>query len=397
MLHVVTVDGSRVRYRNRWVLTSDLVRERKLGRSLHHGAFEADANGGGEARGPKNWSNTNVVAHAGKLLSLYEGSAPYELNDSFGTVGEYTFDDMLPNAMTAHPKIDPVWDEMCFFRYSAEPPYLMYGVVDPRGEISRTMPIDIPRPVLMHDFAITDQHVVFFDSPAVIDPAASATGAPMVRWMPEHGTRIGVMSRDRDQVHVRWFPVENCFAGHFVNAYTEGDSVVVDYIHRPSFELDAAVGVRQCPTLHRAVIDLGRGVVRDEMLDPTPMDFPRIDDRRTGLQYRYGYLAAVTHGDGAPKGVGFDTLARYDVQSRSIVHHRFDPGVVVGEPLFVPRPDSITEGDGWVLTLSYDCRNDRSELVIIDAMEFANAPLARVRLPRRIPAGLHGAWVPTPA
>ena len=76
--------------------------------------------------------------------------------------------------MTAHPKIDPIWDELCWFRYSAEPPYLVYGVVSPRGQISRTVPIDLPRPVFMHDFAVTDQHVVFFDSPAVIDPAAAA-------------------------------------------------------------------------------------------------------------------------------------------------------------------------------------------------------------------------------
>ena len=166
---------------------------------------------------------------------------------AFGTVGEHTFDGALPGAMTAHPKIDPIWDELCFFRYSAEPPYLVYGVVSPRGEISRTVPIDIPRPVLMHDFAVTDQHVVFFDSPAVIDPAAAATGAPMVRWEPEHGTRIGVMSRDGEHDHVRWFPVENRFAMHFMNAYNDGDAIVVDYVHRPSFELDTAVGIEQTP------------------------------------------------------------------------------------------------------------------------------------------------------
>ena len=99
----------------------------------------------------------------------------------------------------------------------------------------------------MHDFAVTDQHVVFFDSPAVINPAAAATGEPMVRWEPEHGSRIGVLSRDGEYDRVRWFPVENRFVMHVMNAYNDGDTIVVDYVHRPSFELDTAAGIQGSP------------------------------------------------------------------------------------------------------------------------------------------------------
>lgn len=390
MLHVVTLGQARARYRNRWVLTKDLVAEREVGHALHSGTFDSVR----EGNGTKNWSNTNVISHAGRILSLWEGGAPYELTWRFGTVGEHTFEDALPGAMCAHPKLDPIWDELCWFRYSAEPPYLVFGVVSPRGQISRQLPIDIPRPVVMHDFAVTDQHVVFFDSPAVIDPAAAATGAPMVRWAPEHGTRIGVMSRDGEHDRVRWFPVENRFVMHVMNAYNDGDAIVVDYVHRPSFELDTVTGIDDLPRLHRTVIELGRGAVSDEMLDPTPVDLPRIDDRRAGLRYRYGFLAAVTHSDGRPNGIGFDTLLRYDVQSNGVVQHRMKDGVVVGEPLFVPRPDSVTEGDGWVMAYTYDVARDRSELVIIDAQDFAARPVATVQLPQRVPAGTHGTWLP---
>lgn len=398
MLHVVTLGQGRARYRNRYVLTEGLVAERAEGHALYSGTFDpADPAPGrsDNGRGPKNWSNTNVISHAGRILSLWEGGAPYELTWRFGTVGKHTFDGGLPGAMCAHPKIDPIWDELCFFRYAAEPPYLVYGVVSPRGQISRTVPIDVPRPVLMHDFAVTDQHVVFFDSPAVIDPAAAATGDPMVRWQPEHGTRIGVLSRDGEHDRVRWFPVENRFAMHFMNAYNDGDAIVVDYIHRPSFELDTVAGIEQVPRLHRSVIELGRGIVSDEMLDSTPVDMPRIDDRRAGLRYRYGYLAAVTQSDGRPNGIGFDTLLRYDLRTNAVVHHRFKDGVIVGEPQFVARPGSITEGDGWILALTYDVVHDRSELVIVDAEDFAARPVATVQLPRRVPAGLHGTWLPT--
>jgi carotenoid cleavage dioxygenase len=181
---------------------------------------------------------------------------------------------------------------------------------------------------------------------------------------------------------------------HVLNAYNDSDTIVVDYVHRPSFEIDTAAGIEGSPRLHRSVIELGTGIVNDEMLDSTPVDLPRIDDRRAGLKYRYGYLAAVTHSDGRPDGVGFDTLMRYDLRTNAVVHHRFKDNVIVGEPQFVPRPESLTEGDGWILALTYDVVHDRSELVIIDAEDFAAQPVATVQLPRRVPAGLHGTWLP---
>jgi carotenoid cleavage dioxygenase len=390
MVHVVTLSQGRARYRNRWVLTRDLVAEREAGRSLHSGTNESVR----DPNGRKNWSNTNVVAHAGRILSLWEGGMPYELTWRFGTVGEQTFDGGLPGGMCAHPKLDPIWDELCWFRYSVEPPYIVFGVISPRGQISRQVPIDIPRPVLMHDFAVTDQHVVFFDCPAVLDPAAAATGAPVVSWKPEHGTRIGVMSRDTEHDRVRWFQVENRFVSHVMNAFNDGDAIVVDYVHRPRFALDAAGGVEDMPRLHRAVIELGRGAVSDELLDPTPVDLPRIDDRRAGLRYRYGWTAGVTHSDGRPEGVGYDTLLRFDLQTNAAVQHRMPEGVLVGEPQFVARPGSEVEGDGWVLAYTYDVVDDRSAMLVIDAEDFAARPVATVHLPQRVPAGLHGTWLP---
>jgi carotenoid cleavage dioxygenase len=85
---------------------------------------------------------------------------------------------------------------------------------------------------------------------------------------------------------------------------------------------------------------------------------------------------------------------RYDLRATAVLQHRFPDGVVVGEPQFVPRRDSTAEGDGWILALTYDIVHDRSSLVVIDAADFAAAPVAVVKLPRRVPAGLHGTWIP---
>ena len=105
MLHILSFAQSRARYRNRYVLTKDLVAERQVGHALHTGTFGPGETAPGvsdfDGHGSKNWSNTNVVAHAGRILSLWEGGPPYELTWGFGTVGEHTFDGGLPGAMCA--------------------------------------------------------------------------------------------------------------------------------------------------------------------------------------------------------------------------------------------------------------------------------------------------------
>jgi carotenoid cleavage dioxygenase len=63
------------------------------------------------------------------------------------------------------------------------------------------------------------------------------------------------------------------------------------------------------------------------------------------------------------------------------------------EPVFVPRSPDAGEDDGWILAYVYDRSTDRSDVVVIEAGDFAAAPVATVHLPRRVPFGFHGNWV----
>lgn len=60
--------------------------------------------------------------------------------------------------------------------------------------------------------------------------------------------------------------------------------------------------------------------------------------------------------------------------------------------LFVPRPGSEKEDDGWVLALVYDAAHHRSDLVILDASDFSKGVIARLHLKHHIPYGLHGSF-----
>ncbi len=68
------------------------------------------------------------------------------------------------------------------------------------------------------------------------------------------------------------------------------------------------------------------------------------------------------------------------------------PRGFVGEPIFVPRPDSEKEDDGWVLALVYDAAHHRSDVIILDASDFSKGTIARLHLKHHIPYGLHGSF-----
>jgi carotenoid cleavage dioxygenase len=140
-------------------------------------------------------------------------------------------------------------------------------------------------------------------------------------------------------------------------------------------------------------IDLERGAVTEGALGPQSVEMPRVDERRNGRPYRYAYT--VEYRDHNPMGLPSGALLRrHDVEAGTSVVEDFGPRYAPGEPVFVPRSADAAEGDGWVLTLRYDREQDRSDFVVLDANDFGGEPAAVVQLPRRVPIGLHGSWVP---
>jgi carotenoid cleavage dioxygenase len=71
-----------------------------------------------------------------------------------------------------------------------------------------------------------------------------------------------------------------------------------------------------------------------------------------------------------------------------------DPGDVAGEPVFVPRSASAPEGDGYIIALVHRAATNTGELLILNAQDIAGEPAAVLKVPRRVPPGFHGNFVP---
>ena len=80
------------------------------------------------------------------------------------------------NAPPTHPTTHPP-GKLYFFRYTFDaPPYVTAGVLDAGGGVEASVPLDLPRPVMMHDMAISQSYMVFMDHPLVFDGEVRPTG-----------------------------------------------------------------------------------------------------------------------------------------------------------------------------------------------------------------------------
>ncbi|HVV11725.1 carotenoid oxygenase family protein [Amycolatopsis sp.] len=390
MIHGVRLAGGRAEwYRNRWVRTP-LFEGKRTG-SL------ADV-----------VANTHVIEHGGHIYALVENGLPYEISSELDTLGPVDFAGKLTTAMTAHPKEDPVTGDLHFFGYSARPPFLTYHVLS-GGKLVRSTEITVPGPTMMHDFAVTEHYVVWLDLPVVFDAGLLGKNGIPYRWSDGYPARLGVMPRDGGDADVRWIDIAPGYAFHVGNAHEDDRGhIVLDavrYDHGDFDELWQVLGGVTTPVeslassdtggvLYRWVVDPGRRTVSEHALDDAAVEFPTLNDEHVGRGNRYLYTV------GAPFLVRKDTgpsVIKYDTAHGSRQVHALDPHWVVGEAVFVPGQDATAEDDGWLLSVITHETADAARLLVLDASDVAAGPVATVELPRRVPAGFHGSWIPDDA
>jgi carotenoid cleavage dioxygenase len=288
-----------------------------------------------------------------------------------------------------------------FIDYGPLPPFLTYGVISPEGKIVHATPIDLPGPRLQHDIAITPRFTVLMDLPMYFDPAKLAIGRTVPRFFRDQTSRFGIIPRRGTTADVRWFEASPCYVYHTVNAWEDGDRVVLlgckianpltgDPSNPRGGPLAPAIGMlRLEPVLTRWTFDLRTGETKEEQLDDALAEFPRMDNRSLGRRTRYSYHQRVAPGE----TLLFDGVIKYDVDRGASATHKYPAGWFGGETAFCPRLGSTAEDDGYLCTFVAEEATGASELYVIDARDVSAPPVARVKIPQRVPTGYHTWWV----
>ena len=329
-------------------------------------------------------ANTNVIQHAGKIMALEEGHWPFVVSNELETIGPNSYEGKLQGAMTAHPKICPETGELLAFSYGMTAPYLTYLRASASGELLQTEQITVPGATMIHDFNVTRNFVIFMDLPAVWNFEGMATTGLPILWDESYGARLGVMPRNGGNDDVVWYEINPCYVFHPLNAYENGDKIVIDVCRMND---TMKPGSSAPPMLYRWVIDQTSGRVTETQLDDRVVDFPRVADNVVGLKHQYGYCAAFA--GSAPYGEG---LIKYDLEAGTSEYRHLDGGQA-SEAVFVKDPSASGEDGGFLLSYVYQPEIDQSEVLILNAQDMLGEPVARIQLPVRVPAGFHGNWI----
>src|SRR3569833_857675 len=404
MIHAVHLENGKARHRNRWVRTKAFEAESEAGKGLWTGVMESPKGnpfGNTHGLGLKDNANTDVVFHRGRILATwYLCGSPYGVDPlSLETLGAEDFLGTLGGDMMAHPKVDEATGELFWVAYGPRPPYLRFVVICVDGQVVKTTENKQPGPRLPHDMAITEHHAVLMDLPLVQDLEAAKQARHKLRFDRSMPSRFGVLPRNKNGSQIKWFDASPCYIYHVVNAWEEGEEVILDVcrVRQPAPRADAHTPLakmlsylRHDAQLHRYRFNLRTGACHEAALDDANTEFPTVDSRRVGRGNRYSYAVHIS----PESTLKIDGLVRYDNLAGSKTEYRFGPGRWGSEAPFAPRDGVAADSaDGYLVTFVQDEREGRSELDIFDAADLAAGPVARVLLPQRVPLGFHATWV----
>ncbi len=400
MLHAVHFEDGRASYRNRYIHTDAYQRETEAGDGLWYGLMEPAIHNPRDMP-IKDTANTDLIYHNGQLLALwYLAGQPYALDPrTLETIGPETFNGKLEINVSAHAKVDYQTGEAFFFDQSFAPPYLSYGVADANGELVHAVPIEVPGPRQPHDMAITENHAILMDLSLFADPEALRAGRYKVSFHEDIPSRFGVIPRRGGPDEIRWFDALPCYIYHVVNAWEEGEEVILVGCRvknpEPEGRFPGTLGrmlafLRLDAQLYEWRFNMRTGQTKERALCGDNTEFPTIDARRTGRKSRYSFNVHLSD----DPTLFFDGIFKYDLENDTRQEHWFGEGRVGSEAPLAPRPGATEEDDGYLVSFVHDLREDRSEVVILDASDLEAPPIGRVLLPQRVPLGFHAVWVP---
>ena len=404
MIHQIDFRQGRASYRNRFVRTRCFQAEQLAGGSLWGGLMDrpgVSTRPGFGAHGQlKDSSSTDIIVHAGKAIStFYQCGEAYLLDpetlEQGGVAGWVPLD-----GISAHPKVDEQTGELMFFNYSKHAPYMHYGVVDKSGRLVNYMPVPLPGPRLPHDMSFSEHWSILNDFPVFWDTELLKRGIHAARLHDGMPSRFALIPRHGGTNDIRWFEAAPTYVLHFLNAYEDGEEVVMDgyfqenptpkplenwgelghmmaYLDEESFR----------PKLHRWRFNLADGSTHEERLDDRVLEFGMINQRVAGRRHRYIYSTTTK-----PGWFLFNGFVKHDVQTGQSWQIRLEEGRYASEAPFAPRIGSVDEDDGYLVSFIIDENVGRSECILIDCKRFEDGPVCRIALPHKMSSGTHSHW-----
>ncbi|TNE44102.1 MAG: carotenoid oxygenase family protein [Deltaproteobacteria bacterium] len=354
----------------------------------------------------KNTANTSVMIWQDRLFALMEGGKPTELSmDDLSTLGETDLGGVIPSAFSAHPHEVPSRQALYNFGMTfGKQSSIDLFELPHQGKPRMLGRLPVSSPIMLHDFMVTENYMVFFVSPAKVSIWRAMLGIgpfdKLFYWDKKGCVDVWVVPMDQPDEPIH-FQTDPFFQFHFANGYEKGDEIIIDYVRYPDLGVLEALGKEpderpanqgEWAKLTRAVLNLKTKTLTHERMWNEICDFPMIHPHRLTQTYRYMWLTTEPDGqDDQERKV--NEIVKLDLETGRDQRYMFGRGQNPSEPVFVARRDGSSEDDGYILTMVYEPSLHQSYLAVMDARDMEREPLAKVWFDHHIPTTFHGRWV----
>ncbi len=405
---------------NRFVRTEAWIAEEKAKRFIYRGVFGTQKPGGFFANAfdlrLKNIANTHVIRLGNELLALWEAAEPHALDPiTLETHGISNLNGALRpgEALSAHPRFDP--------GHHGSPRMVTFGVKTGPKSTIRLMEFETEGKhsghiisdrkdtfngfAFLHDFAITPNWAVFLQNAISFNPLPFIFG--------QKGAAQCLSSKKNGQAKFWVIPRESgCFAGerprvfnapegfvfHHLNAWERNKKIIIESIYYKDFpsikpgEDFRKIDFNSIPEgiLKKCEINLSTNETKAKVISNQCCEFASVNPYKQGLCARFSWMAVAQRSTGNGP---LQAIKKIDLSTGKECFWSAAPRGFVGEPLFIPKPNSQEEDEGWILVLVWNGKARSTELAILNSKNLISQAI--ITLPIGIPHGLHGSWVPT--
>lgn len=406
MLHAYRVGAKGVSHQAQYIETHKRLAERKAGRPLYS-SFDSVIADPAPVTSPDsvNVANISVLHHHGELLALWEAGSPYRMDEiNLNTLGEYAFSNETAGVpFSAHPRVEPdgtLWN----FGYLSGANLLVLWHIDRNGKLQKVGKIDSVPITMVHDFVVTERHIVVLVAPFHFTDPDSKSFLQAHQWNPKDPTRVLVVDKN-DFSSYRWFELPAQWVFHFGNAWEDKAGVIrfdagryddpsimtVNFREIMRGNILPVSGLRH----HHYRIDTRTGRCSEEpcLSANIQSEFPCVDPRVSCREYNE--IVMLTHDarQPAPNLVLLSEVSRFSLNSGKLDTYRYPDTQIPEEHLYVPDLTAKPEQGGWVIGSALDWKEQRMILNAFDARSLNDGPVATATLPYAMPLGLHGKFV----